>query len=395
MAEGARRAGAPGAVQFVNSFVGRPGNIGARTAHVLAALAEAGGCGACVCRGAAVRTPGVRYLEMGWLGHLPRALNALRIYLAPGYNHRPHDIALFEWFARRQLGRLAADGEGAPVAHVWEVAPRLLERLRAEGWRVVLDVPIAPSSYAMRITGRHGLSFLQVDPRIDRMERRAHELAHVIVVPSPFVAETLTDAGVDPAKLRVVEFGVDLPPAPPPRPGAARTAGLDFCFVGNVNRRKGIAELLGAWSTGGFAGDRLHLCGRVYPEVRADLAGVGGGEVIAPGFVRPYAYLPGCDVFVFPSWLEGSAKAVFEAMACGLPVITTPSAGSVVRDGREGFVVPAGDVAALRERMLWLRAHPEARRRMGEAARARAAEFPWSRYARRVLEVYSEQAACG
>ena len=46
------------------------------------------------------------------------------------------------------------------------------------------------------------------------------------------------------------------------------------------------------------------------------------------------------DVFVFPSLFEGSAVVTYEALACGLPSVVTPDAGSVVRDGVEGFVVP-------------------------------------------------------
>ena len=54
------------------------------------------------------------------------------------------------------------------------------------------------------------------------------------------------------------------------------------------------------------------------------------------------------DVFVFPSLFEGSAVVTYEALAAGLPSVVTPSAGSVVRDGVEGFIVPRGRL------MSWL-----------------------------------------
>ena len=50
------------------------------------------------------------------------------------------------------------------------------------------------------------------------------------------------------------------------------------------------------------------------------------------------------DVFVFPSLFEGSAVVTYEALAAGLPSVVTPSAGSVVRDGVEGFIVPRGEI---------------------------------------------------
>ncbi|KPL51894.1 hypothetical protein ABB55_06345 [Prosthecomicrobium hirschii] len=57
------------------------------------------------------------------------------------------------------------------------------------------------------------------------------------------------------------------------------------------------------------------------------------------------------DVFVFPTWIEGSARVVFEAMACGCYVITTDNAGSVVKDGVHGTLIPAGNVDALKHAM--------------------------------------------
>ena len=60
----------------------------------------------------------------------------------------------------------------------------------------------------------------------------------------------------------------------------------------------------------------------------------------------------------------------YEALACGLPSIVTPNAGSVVRDGIEGFLVPCSDVDSLAERMEQLGNDPELRAAMARAARS-------------------------
>ena len=78
------------------------------------------------------------------------------------------------------------------------------------------------------------------------------------------------------------------------------------------------------------------------------------------------------DVFVFPSLFEGSAVVTYEALACGLSCVVTPAAGSVVRDGIEGFLVEPRDVNALAERMERLGNMPDLRARMSVAARSRA-----------------------
>ena len=92
---------------------------------------------------------------------------------------------------------------------------------------------------------------------------------------------------------------------------------------------------------------------------------------------------------------DGIPTVILEAMALGLPVITTPNSGSIVRDGKEGFVVPIRDVEALRERIAHLRENPGVRARMGHAARARAEQYTWDHSRRRLLPAYEEAMAGG
>ena len=74
------------------------------------------------------------------------------------------------------------------------------------------------------------------------------------------------------------------------------------------------------------------------------------------------------DVFVLPSICEGSATVIYEAIGYGLPVVTTPNAGSVVRDGVEGFVVPIRDVAAIIQSLDRLSSDPQLRLEMSHRA---------------------------
>lgn len=367
---------------YVNSFVNRPGNIGVRTGHILKYLK---GEATCVCRGAQDHQSGIEYREMGMLGHVPRILNGIRIRLAPRFDHRKWDIALFEWFARRQSKNIKTD-----IAHVWDVCPRLIHRLKQAGIPVLLDIPIAPSFYGESLYRDGKADFLRASQRIQECENAAIDAADLIVAPSLFVADVLKQMGVDDSRIAVVEFGVDAPLQAANRNYTKNLdkKRLDFCLVGNINRRKGVPELLSAWSDPAFAEDRLHLCGRINADVHSYLANATNGRVITPGFVTPFDYMMNCDVFVLPSWLEGSAKAVYEAMACGLPAIVTHSAGSVIRDGIDGFVIDAGDIDSLKEKMIWFRENPEQIAIMGTAAAERAREFTWRRYSETIVKVY-------
>ena len=206
-----------------------------------------------------------------------------------------------------------------------------------------------------------------------------------VIVPSDYVRDTLTARGVPDAKIATIPYGVDVerfrPPATP-RPKDR----LRVLFVGHLSQRKGIGYLLeAARRLRRLPGFELVLVGRM----------VGAEAAFAPyeGVFRHVRHVPfhevhalfqDADLFAYPSLHEGSAFATYEALASGLPVVTTPNAGSVVRDGIEGYVVPIRDVDALVDRIERLHADPALRAAMSGAARARALDFTWTAYRRRV-----------
>jgi glycosyltransferase involved in cell wall biosynthesis len=91
------------------------------------------------------------------------------------------------------------------------------------------------------------------------------------------------------------------------------------------------------------------------------------------------------DVFVLPSLAEGSAGVTYEALASGVPVITTRAAGSVVRDGIEGRIIPERDPQALAQAIAEIVEDREKRERMANAARERARDYTWERYGQRLV----------
>ncbi|MDQ2825197.1 MAG: glycosyltransferase family 4 protein, partial [Verrucomicrobiota bacterium] len=161
-------------------------------------------------------------------------------------------------------------------------------------------------------------------------------------------------------------------------------------FSGALIERKGIHHLLEAWHRLNLKDAELWLVGAVHEEAKPHLQKFRGDNVKTVGFVRdPENYLKQGTVYVFPSQWEGSAKTVYEAAACGLPMITTREAGDVVRDRVEGIIVQPGDVDAIAVALQHLYDHPEIVERMGKAARERVVEnFTWDHYRTRLLSAY-------
>ena len=96
-----------------------------------------------------------------------------------------------------------------------------------------------------------------------------------------------------------------------------------------------------------------------------------------------------------PSYREGLPKALLEAAACGLPIVTTDAVGcrEVVRNGGNGLLVPVGDARALADALRTLIFDADLRRQMGEESRARAErEFCSERVISETLAVYGSLA---
>jgi glycosyltransferase involved in cell wall biosynthesis len=209
--------------------------------------------------------------------------------------------------------------------------------------------------------------------------------ADYLICPTDQATDSFHAEGVPARKLITIPNGVDRDRF---RPGDPSAHPFRVLFVGQIGFRKGVPYLLQAWQRLGWHDAELCLAGNIDAEIQPLLsrfANLPGLRML--GYVAdPVGLYQSADVFAFPSLLEGSAKVNFEALACGVPLVVTPNAGSVVRDGVEGCIVPVRDADALAAALDRLRADDRLRRDMSLAARARAAEFPWQRHGAAVVE---------
>jgi glycosyltransferase involved in cell wall biosynthesis len=234
-------------------------------------------------------------------------------------------------------------------------------------------------------------------------------LASVTLTNSADGRRALLDSeGLRPCRVRVIENGVDL----------GRFANLRRPATGSETVRVGaVANLRPVKNLDGLIRAAAEVCRR-HPGVRFEVAGEGGqrpelealirandldGRFVLRGAVADIpAFLSRLDVAVLPSHSESMSNAVLEYMAAGRAIVATDVGANahLIRAGREGLIVPAGDDAALAAAICQFLRHPQLARSMAAAARARAeADFSRAAMVRRFegfyLSLFNEAARGG
>jgi len=269
------------------------------------------------------------------------------------------------------------------------------------------DIQTAPEiGYGMRL-----------DPRIDALVREWLPRADILVAITESVAQEYAALGVPPDRVRRIPNGVDLERfvAPVDRAAIRRQHGIPeeahmFLAVGRNHPKKGYSDLLDAarlLAADGHRNFTVVIAGAATGELAGEaeargvsahvrLLGPVGRPSLADGLRFPGDELVtlyrAADTFVFPSHIETFGIALVEAMAAGLPVITTdgPGCRDIVNGGRWGEMVPVGNSAALAAAMRATTDRPEELAARADLSRERAQDFSWDRIVDQYIELYRE-----
>jgi starch synthase len=274
-------------------------------------------------------------------------------------------------------------------------AATTFEVAKQRGIRCCYDLPIPYYKTSQRIQAEEGERFPELrsampaiqEPawKLERKQREV-ELADHIFVASSMSERSLLDVGIPSDKITVIPYGA---PVHYFHPQPKRDATFRVIYAGRLSPRKGAHYLLQAWKD-------LHL-----PQAELMIV---GSNMMPPDWFAPYQdlchqvasvshmalnqYYSAANVLVFPSLVEGFGLVLTEAMACGIPVITTPNTAgpNLITDGVEGFIVPIRDVDALQEKLEWCYENPDELADMGKAARHRAEALSWNHYRQQLTQ---------
>jgi glycosyltransferase involved in cell wall biosynthesis len=174
-----------------------------------------------------------------------------------------------------------------------------------------------------------------------------------------------------------------------------------FLYIGTLEPRKNIQSIIRAYKAneGRFKGVKLVIAGRkgwMYEEIFKLVREFRlQNDIYFPGYIEdgdvPLLYR-GAEAFVFPSLYEGFGMPPLEAMACGVPVITSNTSSLPEVVGDAGLRINPKDIEQLSYAMVKILEDSELRVNCVKKGLERAQNFTWENSAKKVIDIYHELA---
>ena len=315
-------------------------------------------------------------------------------------NRLRSSLATNLWAGRQFCNRVTKRGFGnADSVYTFNSAAlEILDVAKRRGLLTVMEQTIAPMQMEHQILEVESSAYADwetyavapsdVQSEFEDRERAEAHLADVIICPSEFVRMSAQKIGWPVEKCRIVPYGVDANYRAEDVISRERHRSnkLQVLFVGTISLRKGVHYAAGAAASLRSIAD-FSMLGTVklsafgISELQKSVTLLG---VLPRSEVQQQMAM--ADLLILPSLCEGSATVCYEALAAGLPVITTENAGSVIRNGVDGFIVPIRNVDAIVDCVNKLHSDRDLLRWMSANAKQRAAEYTSEAFGGRLLD---------
>jgi len=218
--------------------------------------------------------------------------------------------------------------------------------------------------------------------------------ADILMVNSDYVKWSFIQEGYEADKIRVIQLGVN-PEFKEIKPEYTTSDKIKLIFSGGFVVRKGALVIL----------DAIKILENKKINFSLDIVGsIGTVEIpdwvtklqniIFHGYVSQIKLnelLKISDIYIFPTYTEGSAQSVKEAMSVGLPVITTKQCGSPIIHGENGWLIEDDNADALADAIITLGENKILQKKLGgQAAITIKESHSWDNFANEVLKLYKE-----
>lgn len=330
----------------------------------------------------------------GTVGAIPNIvrfpLRVLEKYAGLSLSRQVQD-RIFDFFAAWRLKRV-----DVTFIHGGFFMPRTVARARALG-NTVVDISVNAEIASNSKLEHEELANLGYPAFAGTYTRLLEETAPLLdldylLLMSEYTKRTYLEAGYPADRIFIAHIDVDTERFK----AHERKEGEPFrvLYLAFTQPLKGVHYLLDAWESLSLPNSELRIVGdysampKELEEAYRRRIAKNPTIVWRPGTQTPEAEFKNASVYVFPTLTEGFGRSALEALACGLPVITTEHAPGIVKDGVTGYIVPIRSGEAIAEKIRYLYEHPEEAKRMGEAARQSVLDK--KPFGKMVEEIYGE-----
>lgn len=243
---------------------------------------------------------------------------------------------------------------------------------------------------------KFGLHYNPTHPKTIEKMLAEYQQADVIMTLSSFAQQSFIKQGLPPHKIYKIPCGIN----------------IDFflhhkifmhkkkfrvIFVGLVTLRKGVHHLIQAWAQAKLPQQNaeLFIVGAIQQDFRLiqqKLSIPSNVILVGPKDRETLRqYLQQSSLFVLPSIEDGFGMVIAEAMASGLPVICSKNTAGVdiIENGKHGFLIDAGDIKYLAEKIQWCFENQEDAALIGLCGQKHIQSFSWNVYGERIYQMYT------
>ncbi len=235
----------------------------------------------------------------------------------------------------------------------------------------------------------------KISKHIIEKEKKEYELADYIMVPTEYAKKTFLDKGFSDKKIIKNHYGVDLKEFNYDRDQKEKNPKFRIIYTGTISVRKGIIYLLEAFNQLDLENSELMLIGDIEKDLTSRLNKYKKNKKIVfkksmkQSDLKKYYNIS--DVFVLNSIEDGFGMVILQAMACGLPVITSQNTGGseIIEDDKNGYIIPIRSLEILKKKILFLYNNPKRCFEMGMIAKEKVnSKYSWESYGKRQIDLY-------
>ena len=243
------------------------------------------------------------------------------------------------------------------------------------------------------------IPYKSINQKLINKELEEYKLANYISVPSIFAKNSFLEKKISEKKLIHVPLGVNLNDFYRFEKKDKKEK-IRVIYVGQLSVRKGIIYLLEAFDelskTKNFNNIELLCLGNIDLEIEKKIKNLKKNKKIS--FISPKKqkdlinYYNSSDIFILPSIEEGLAMVQLQALACGVPVISTKNSGAedIIQDGVNGLIIQPFSVNDIKNKIIYFIENKDLISKYSNKAIESSKKFTWEIYSKKLMSIYED-----